>query len=168
LVKAKVIAKGISEIPENKKGHLVDSYHLSDMPEAMESTSSDEEHNSGLVSKYQVKSREPNIALNQNEPAPSKEFPEFRVKVRTDRERIKELQKTMRQLKKEKGTYRTMECSSARKDSKFQEEEEREKGIAQRAQRNKLQTLLAQCRAYHKAQTENCQSYCCYYILKVS
>jgi hypothetical protein len=91
LEKAKEIAKGISEIPENKKGYLVDLDHLSDMPEAMDSTSSDEEHNSGLVSKYQVKLREPKVSINLNEPAPSKEFPEFEVKVRTDRERIKEL-----------------------------------------------------------------------------
>jgi hypothetical protein len=44
LAKAKEISKGISEIPKNKKGYLVDSDHISDMPEAMDSTSSDEEH----------------------------------------------------------------------------------------------------------------------------
>ena len=49
-----------------------------------------------------------------------------------------------------------MECSLVRKDSRFQKEEKRAKGVAQRTQRNKLQTLLAQCRAYHKAQTKNC------------
>ena len=57
--KAKEIAKGISEIPENKKGYLVDSDNISDMPEAMDSTSFDEEHSLELVSKYQVKLREP-------------------------------------------------------------------------------------------------------------
>jgi hypothetical protein len=91
LAKAKEIAKCISEITENKKGYLVDSDHISDMPEAMDSTSFDEEHSSGLVSKYQVKSREPKVALNLNESAPSEEFPEFKVKIRTDKERIKEL-----------------------------------------------------------------------------
>jgi vacuolar-type H+-ATPase subunit C/Vma6 len=59
LTKAKAITEGISEIPKNKKGYLVHSDHLSDMLEAMSSTSYDEEHNSGLVSKYQVKMREP-------------------------------------------------------------------------------------------------------------
>jgi hypothetical protein len=113
------------------------------MPEAMDSTSSDEEHNSELVSKYQVKLREPKVSINLNEPTPFEEFPEFKVKIRTDRERIKELQKTVRQLKTRKDLYRTMECSSARKNSRFQEEEKRAKGIAQRNQRNQLQTLLA-------------------------
>jgi hypothetical protein len=117
LAKAKEIAKGISEIPENKKGYLVDSDHISDMPEAMDSTSSDEEHNSGLVSKYQVKLREPKVSINLNEPAPSEEFPEFKVKVRTDRERIKELQKTVRQLKREK-TH--IEQWSARQQERIQ------------------------------------------------
>jgi hypothetical protein len=37
-----------------------------------------------------------------NEPAPSDEFPEFKVKVRTDKENIRELQKMVKQLKKEK------------------------------------------------------------------
>jgi hypothetical protein len=72
------------------------------MPEAMDSTSSDEEHSSRLVSKYQVELREPKFSINLNEPATSEEFPEFKVKVRNDRERIKELQKTVRQLKREK------------------------------------------------------------------
>jgi hypothetical protein len=72
------------------------------VPEAMDSTSSDEEHSSGLVSKYRVKSKEPKVALNLNEPTPFEEFSEFRVKIRIDKERIKEFQKTMRQLKKEK------------------------------------------------------------------
>jgi hypothetical protein len=117
LAKAKEIAKGISEIPENKKGYLVDSDHISDMPEAMDSTSSDEEHNSELVSKYQVKLREPKVAINLNEPAPFEEFPEFKVKVRTDRERIKELQKTVRQLKREK-TH--IEQWSARQQERIQ------------------------------------------------
>jgi hypothetical protein len=49
-----------------------------------------------------------------------------------------------------------MEFSSARKDSRFLKEEEREKVIAQRTQGNKIQTLLAQCRAYDKAQTKKC------------
>jgi hypothetical protein len=49
-----------------------------------------------------------------------------------------------------------MECSLARKDSRLKKEEKRAKGVAQRTQRNKIQTLLAQCRAYHKAQTEKC------------
>jgi hypothetical protein len=102
LAKDKEIAKGISEIPENKQDYLVDSDHISDVPEAIDSASSDEEHSSGLVSKYQVKAKEPKFALNLNELAPFEECSGFRVKIKTDKERIKEFQKTMRQLKKEK------------------------------------------------------------------
>jgi septal ring factor EnvC (AmiA/AmiB activator) len=72
------------------------------VPEAIDSTSFDEEHNSGLVSKYQVKEIEPKVALNLNEPAPFEECSGLRVKIRTDKERFKEFQKTIRQLKKEK------------------------------------------------------------------
>ena len=53
LAKAKEMAKGIKEIPENKQDYLVDSDHISDVLEAIDSTSS----NSGLVSKYQVKEK---------------------------------------------------------------------------------------------------------------
>jgi hypothetical protein len=89
LEKAKENAKVINENHENKKGSLVDSDHISDIPEAMDSTSSNEEHNSGLASRYQVKLKEPKVAIDLNEPTPSEEFPEFKVKVRIDKERIK-------------------------------------------------------------------------------
>jgi hypothetical protein len=46
--------------------------------------------------------KEPKVALNLIEPAPFEECSEFMVKIRTDKERIKEFQKTVRQLKKEK------------------------------------------------------------------
>jgi hypothetical protein len=46
LSRAKASAKGISRVPENKESNLVDSNHISDMPEAMDSDSSNEEHNS--------------------------------------------------------------------------------------------------------------------------
>jgi hypothetical protein len=117
LEKAKVIAKGISENPENKKGNLVDSDHISDIPEAMDSASSDEEHSSGLASRYLVKLKGPKVAIYLNEPTPSEEFPEFKVKVRIDKERIKELQKTVRQLKKEKAL---IEQWSARRQEKIE------------------------------------------------
>jgi hypothetical protein len=51
LAKAKEIAKDISEIPKNKNDYLVNSDHISDVPQAIYSTSSDEEYSSGFVSK---------------------------------------------------------------------------------------------------------------------
>jgi hypothetical protein len=91
LSQAKASAEGISKVLESTEGHLVDSDHISDIPGAMDSASSDEEHSSGLVSRYQIKLREPKADINLNEPAPADEFPEFKVKVRTDKEKIKEL-----------------------------------------------------------------------------
>jgi hypothetical protein len=102
LAKAKEMAKGINENPEDKQDYFEDSDRMPDVPEAIDSASSKEEHSSELVSKYQVKAKKPSISLNLNEPAPSKECSGFKVKIRTDKERIKEFQKTIRQLKKEK------------------------------------------------------------------
>ena len=68
----------------------------------MDSTSSDEEQSSGFASRYQVKLKKPKVSIDLNEPGSFEEFPEFKVKVKTNKERIKELQKTVRQLKKEK------------------------------------------------------------------
>jgi hypothetical protein len=96
LAKAKEMDKGISETPEDKHDFFEDLDHISYVPEVIDSTSSNEEHNSGLVSKYQVKAKEPKVTLNLNEPALFEECSGFRVKIRTDQERIKEFQKTIR------------------------------------------------------------------------
>jgi hypothetical protein len=83
----------------------------------MDSTSSYEEHSSGLVSRYQIKLREPKADINLNEPVPADEFPEFKVKFRTDNEKIKELRKVVKQLTKEKSR---VEQWSARQQEKIQ------------------------------------------------
>jgi hypothetical protein len=46
LSRDKASAKGISRVPENKESNLIDLDHISDIPKSMDSTSSDEEHNS--------------------------------------------------------------------------------------------------------------------------
>jgi hypothetical protein len=89
------------------------------VPEAIDSTSSDEEHSLGLVSKDQVKEKEPKVSLNLNELSPFEECSGFRVKIRTDKEKIKEFLENSETVKERKGTNRTMECSLARKDSSF-------------------------------------------------
>jgi hypothetical protein len=40
------MAKGISEFPEEKQDYLEDSYYLPDVPGAIDSSSSEEEHSS--------------------------------------------------------------------------------------------------------------------------
>ena len=62
----------------------------------MDSTSSDQENISGLASRYQVKLKEPKVSIDLNEPALAEEFPEFKVKVRIDKERIRELRKIVK------------------------------------------------------------------------
>jgi hypothetical protein len=69
---------------------MEDLDYLPDVPRAMNSSSSEEEHSSEMISKYQVKAKEPSITLNLNENAPSKDCSGFRVKIRTDKENIKE------------------------------------------------------------------------------
>ena len=91
LSQAKTFVEGISKVLESTEGHLVDLDHISDISEAMDLSSSDEEHNSRLVFRYQIKLREPKADINLHEPAPTDEFLEFKVKVRIDKENIKEL-----------------------------------------------------------------------------
>jgi hypothetical protein len=117
LSRAEALAKGTSRISENKESSPVDSDHISDIPEAMDSTSSDDDHSSGLASRYQIKLREPKAAIDLNKPAPAEEFPEFKVKVRTDKEKIRELQRMVKQLKKEKAH---VEQWSARQQERIQ------------------------------------------------
>jgi len=68
----------------------------------MDWASSDGENNLELVSRYQIKLREPKVSIDLNEFAPLDEFPEFKVEVITNKENIRELQKMVKQLKKEK------------------------------------------------------------------
>ena len=46
--------------------------------------------------------KEPQVAIDLNESTLAEEFPEFRVKVRIDKKTIRELQKTVELLNKEK------------------------------------------------------------------
>jgi hypothetical protein len=82
--------KCISETPEDKHDYFEDSDRIPDVPEAIDSTSSKEKLSSELVSKYQVKAKEPRVSLNLIKPEPFEEFSGFRVKIRTDKEKIKE------------------------------------------------------------------------------
>jgi hypothetical protein len=57
----------------------------------MNLASSDDDHSSGLASRYQIKLREPKASIDLNKPAPAEEFPEFKAKVISDKEKIREL-----------------------------------------------------------------------------
>jgi hypothetical protein len=73
--RVEALSKGTSRISKNKDDHHVDSDQISDILEAMDSNSSDDDHSSGLASRYQIKLREPKAAINLNRPAPAEEFP---------------------------------------------------------------------------------------------
>jgi hypothetical protein len=113
------MAKAISVTPKDKHDYFEDSDRIPDVPEAIDSTSSEEELSLKLVSKYQVKAKEPRVALNLNEPAPFEECSIFRVKIRTNKEKYQGVSENNNTIKEGEGTDRTMECSPARKDSKF-------------------------------------------------
>jgi hypothetical protein len=132
LSRAKESAKCISRVPKTKGSNLVDSDHILDIPESMDSASSDEENSSGLVSKYQIKMKEPQVAIDLNEPALVEEFPKFRGKVRTDKEKIRETQKTVEQFNKEKAH---VELWSAKQQEKMNTTERRKN-------RNQIQEIL--------------------------
>jgi len=102
LSRDEAIAKGTNRTFGNKESNPVDSDHISNIPEAMESTSSDDDQSSGLASTYQIKLREPKASIDLNKPAPAEEFPEFKFKIINNKEKIIELQRVVKQLKKEK------------------------------------------------------------------
>jgi hypothetical protein len=83
----------------------------------MDSNSFDNNNSSKLSSRYQIKLRKPQAAIDLNKPAPAEEFPEFKVKVRSDKDKIKELQKMVKQLKKQKAQ---VDQWSARQQEKIQ------------------------------------------------
>jgi hypothetical protein len=94
--------KGTSGISDDKDYHSADQDQLPNLIEAMDSDNSDDDHSLELSSRYQIKLRKPQAAIELNKPAPVEEFPEFKVKVRSDKDKIKELQKMVKQLNKEK------------------------------------------------------------------
>jgi Golgi nucleoside diphosphatase len=83
----------------------------------MELHSYDGHHSSGLAFIYQIKLREPKVAIDINKPAPAEEFLEFKVKVKSDKEKMKELQRMVKQLNKEKAQ---VEQWSAKQQEKIQ------------------------------------------------
>jgi hypothetical protein len=109
--------KGTGGIYDDKDYRSTDPDQIPDLPKVMNSDSSDDDHSSELSSRYQIKLRKPQAAIDLNKPAPAEEFPEFKVKVRSDKDKIKELQKMVKQLKKEKAQ---VEQWSTRQQEKIQ------------------------------------------------
>jgi hypothetical protein len=76
---------------------------MQDPPETIDFDSNeDEDLSSGLSSKYVIKLRKLQATIDLNLPTPVEEYPEVKVKARTKKDRVKELQSMIKQLMKEK------------------------------------------------------------------
>ena len=101
--KYEVVFKSTGGVFDDKDYHSIDLDQIPDLLEARDEYSNDDEVDSSeLSSRYQIKLRKPQAAIDLNKPAPVEEFSEFKVKVRNDKDKIKDLQKMVKQLKKEK------------------------------------------------------------------
>ena len=64
-----------------------------------------------------------------NKLAPTEEFPEFKVKVRSDKDKIKELQKMVQQLKKEKDRVEQWSAEQQEKIHGFKKKRKEQKAL---------------------------------------
>jgi hypothetical protein len=83
--------KFIGGVSDEKDYHSTYPNHILDLPEARDSDSYDDDHISKLSSRYQIKLRKPQAVIDLAKLALAEEFPEFKVKVRSDKDKIKEL-----------------------------------------------------------------------------
>ena len=99
---SKSVLKGTDVIYDDKDDIFVEPDQMQDLPETIDSDSTEDEDLSyGLSSKYVIKLRKPQAAIDLNLPAPVEEYLEFKVKARKEKDRVKELQSMIKQLKKE-------------------------------------------------------------------
>jgi DNA repair exonuclease SbcCD ATPase subunit len=162
------MAKGISEFPEEKHDYLEDSDYLPDVPVALDSSSSEKEHSSELISKYQVKAKEPGVTLNLNETAPSEDCSRFRVEIRTDKEKIKEFQKTIKQLKKEKVQIEQWNARQQERIQSLKKKKKEERSLLKELREINFRLYWHNVVLTTKLKQKKCQSHCCDFILKVT
>jgi hypothetical protein len=111
--------RGTGVVSDDKDDPFAKPNQITDLPETRDyDRINDEDHSSGLSSRYIIKLRKPEAAIDLNQPAPVEEYPKFKVKVRNEKERIKELHGMVKQLKKEK--YQ-VEQWNARQQEKIQD-----------------------------------------------
>jgi hypothetical protein len=119
------VFKGTNVVYDDIDDLFAEPDHMQDLPETIDSDSTeDEDHSSGLSSKYMIKLRNPQAAIDLNLPAPVEEYPEFKVKARKEKDRVKELQSMINQLKNEKYFF---EQWNSKQQENIQDEHNRKK-----------------------------------------
>jgi hypothetical protein len=90
--KAEAVFKGTGGVSDDREYPSAYTDQIQNLPEARDSDSIDDEvHSSELSSRHQIKLRKPQVAIDLNQPTPIEEFLEFKVKVRSEKDNIKEL-----------------------------------------------------------------------------
>jgi hypothetical protein len=103
---------------------------MQDLPETRDSDSTEDEDLSyGLSSKYVIKLRKPQAAIDLNLPTPVEEYPEFKVKARKEKDRVKELQSMIKQLKKEKAFVEQWNAKQQEKIHDFKRKRKEQKAL---------------------------------------
>jgi hypothetical protein len=84
--------KGIDVVYEEKDDLFAEPDQMQELLETKDFDSiEDEDHSSGLSSKNVIKLRNPQASIDLNLPTPIEEYLEFKVKVRKEKDRVKEL-----------------------------------------------------------------------------
>jgi hypothetical protein len=76
-----------------------------------------------------IKLRKPQAAIDLNLPAPVEEYPEFKVKARKEKDRVKELQSMIKQLKKEKDFVEQWNAKQQEKIQDFKRKRKEQKAL---------------------------------------
>jgi len=95
--KSESVFRGTSVVSDDQDDPYAEPDQIPYLPETRDSDSTnDEDHSSGLSSRYRIKLRKSRAAIDLKRLAPVEEFPEFRVKVRSEKYGIKELQEMVK------------------------------------------------------------------------
>jgi hypothetical protein len=90
--KSEAVFRGTGVVSDDKDYLSADPDQIPNLPETKDSYSTDDEvHSSRLSSRHQIKLRKPQVAIDLNQPTPVEEFPEFKFKVRSEKDNIKKL-----------------------------------------------------------------------------
>jgi hypothetical protein len=86
------VFKGTNAVYDDINDLFPELDQMQDLPETRDSDNTeDEDLISGISSKYVIKLRKPQASIDLNLPAPVEEYPEFKVKARKEKDRVKEL-----------------------------------------------------------------------------